>query len=205
MSTVNYGLPTFNGENADKPIQFESTITQGFVKIDEVMKANADAAAPVGGLTNVVDQLNSRIPANTKLLPFMSLNSGMTMTAPHLNEPAMSCWYNGVNLSCIVAGDLANTVESSGIIATVSLAEGDLENIPNDQIFPIITKIRETTHESGFTWGYCMKNGTMIEFHTSVSINSSYYKNLIMYAVLGCNFGNQNKQALWRPEITKMW
>ena len=32
MATENYGLPTFDGENATKPIQFKSTITQGFRK-----------------------------------------------------------------------------------------------------------------------------------------------------------------------------
>lgn len=205
MATTNYGLPTFNGAEADKPIQFESTITQGFQKIDEVMKNNADAVAPVADLTTMVDQLNDRIPANTKLLPFMSLNSGMTMTAPHLINPGMSCWYNGVNLSCIVAGTLSSSIEANGIIATVSLSEGDITNIPDNQVFPIIAKIKDGTHESGFTWGYSMKNDTIIEFHSSIKLDSSYYSNIIIYAVLGCNFGNQNKHALWLPEITKMW
>lgn len=205
MATTNYGLPTFNGAEADKPIQFESTITQGFQKIDEVMKNNADAAAPVADLTTMVDQLNDRIPANTKFLPFMSLNSGMTMTTPNLAEPNMSCWYNGVNLSCIVEGTLASSIDANGIVATVSLSEGDITNIPNNQIFPIIAKIPGGTRESGFTWGYSMKNGTMIEFHTSLKLDTASYRDVIMYAVLGCNFGNQNKQALWRPEFTKMW
>lgn len=63
MATVNYGLPTFDGENATKPIQFKSTITQGFQKIDEVMKANETAAGPVEELSNVVTQLNEKIEA----------------------------------------------------------------------------------------------------------------------------------------------
>lgn len=69
MATTNYGLPTFNGAEADKPIQFESTITQGFQKIDEVMKNNADAVAPVADLSTVVDQLNDRIPSTAQFLP----------------------------------------------------------------------------------------------------------------------------------------
>lgn len=63
MATENYGLPTFDGENATKPIQFKSTITQGFQKIDEVMKANETAAGPVEELSNVVTQLNEKIEA----------------------------------------------------------------------------------------------------------------------------------------------
>lgn len=205
MATTNYGLPTFNGAEADKPIQFESTITQGFQKIDEVMKNNADAVAPVADLSTVVDQLNDRIPANTKLLPFMSFNSGMTMTSPHFNNAAMSCWYNGINLSCVVAGSLLSDIAANDILATVSLSEGDITNIPDNQIFPIIAKVIEDTHEVGFTWGYSMKKDATIEFHSSITLNTSYYRDVMMYAVLGCNFGSQNKQAMWKPEITKMW
>lgn len=205
MATTNYGLPTFNGAEADKPIQFESTITQGFQKIDEVMKNNADAVAPVADLSTVVDQLNDRIPANTKLLPFMAFNSGMTMTSPHFNNAAMSCWYNGINLSCIVSGSLLSDIAANDILAAVSLLEGDITNIPDNQIFPIIAKVIEDTHEVGFTWGYSMKKGTTIEFHSSMTLNTSYYRDVMMYAVLGCNFGSQNKQAMWKPEITKMW
>lgn len=61
MATTNYGLPTFNGAEADKPIQFESTITQGFQKIDEVMKANETAAEPVGDLSTTVAEIDSEL------------------------------------------------------------------------------------------------------------------------------------------------
>ena len=61
MATENYGLPTFDGENATKPIQFKSSITQGFQKIDEVMKANETAAGPVENLTSVVSGINTEL------------------------------------------------------------------------------------------------------------------------------------------------
>lgn len=61
MATVNYGLPTFDGAEATKPIQFKSSITQGFQKIDEVMKANETAAGPVENLTSVVSDINTEL------------------------------------------------------------------------------------------------------------------------------------------------
>lgn len=61
MATTNYGLPTFDGENATKPIQFKSAITQGFQKIDEVMKSNETAAGPVGDLTTTVAEIDSEL------------------------------------------------------------------------------------------------------------------------------------------------
>lgn len=63
MATTNYGLPTFNGAEADKPIQFESTITQGFQKIDQIMKENADASAPVPEITENVGKINTQLQA----------------------------------------------------------------------------------------------------------------------------------------------
>lgn len=63
MATTNYGLPQFNGEFATQPIQFRTTITDGFNKIDEVMKQNEEAAAPVAEmqteLTNIQTSLNA--------------------------------------------------------------------------------------------------------------------------------------------------
>lgn len=63
MATINYGLPTFDGDQADQPIQFKSTITQGFQKIDQVMKQNEEAAAPVSEIETEIENLTNMLSA----------------------------------------------------------------------------------------------------------------------------------------------
>lgn len=88
MATVNYGLPTFDGENATKPIQFKSTITQGFQKIDEVMKANETAAGAVEELSNVVTQLNEKIEAVASAINAINAQTSYRPTLTAVSDAA---------------------------------------------------------------------------------------------------------------------
>lgn len=86
MATTNYGLPTFNGAEADKPIQFESTITQGFQKIDQIMKENADASGPVPEIAENVGKINTQLQAMAHSIQDginTQLNSYAPITVPH--------------------------------------------------------------------------------------------------------------------------
>lgn len=84
MATTNYGLPTFDGDQADQPIQFKSTITQGFQKIDQVMKQNEEAAAPVSAIETEIESIQSMLQAmSTRLESVVAKLSPMgVLTAP---------------------------------------------------------------------------------------------------------------------------
>ena len=146
MATTNYGLPTFNGAEADKPIQFESTITQGFQKIDEVLKNNADAVAPVSDLTDTVSAINSELSSIKTFLQSLS------ESLEPLSRPANGAelFTASENLPSGIAINQLHTVrvglitviflsmyQSQRITSgeTVAVAEGNIFNLRENQNF----------------------------------------------------------------------
>lgn len=146
MATENYGLPTFDGENATMPIQFKSTITQGFQKIDEVMKINADGLTALNSLPSSVTEIsrtleNLKVTVSniiTALQPTTRPASGAELFTVSTNLP------NGITVNQLhsVRVGLINviflsfyqvgTVLSGGTIAE---ATGNVFNLAPDQNF----------------------------------------------------------------------
>lgn len=142
MATENYGLPTFDGENATKPIQFKSTITQGFQKIDEVMKENENAAAPVGDLVNTINELNNKVNSLSKIVYDMN---NQTRNRPSFKTISDSSLF----LGDIRFGGLCNdgiyinyeiyAVTAEGVTipanTVVAEADGNVFNLTDNMVF----------------------------------------------------------------------
>lgn len=129
MATENYGLPTFDGNNATKPIQFKSTITQGFQKIDEVMKANETASGPVEELSNVVTQLSNKLDAVTAAINAVNAQTSYrpALTAvsdsAHFTYARVNAILNdGVYIyyECTFEGVLGAAIPKGTLLATAS-------------------------------------------------------------------------------------
>lgn len=146
MATTNYGLPTFNGAEADKPIQFESTITQGFQKIDEVMKANETAAGPVENLTSVVSGINTELNSIKSFLqslfnslePLSRAASGAEIFSASANLPS------GISINQLhtvrvglITVIFLSMYQSERISSgeTIAVAEGNIFNLRENQNF----------------------------------------------------------------------
>lgn len=127
MATENYGLPTFDGENATKPIQFKSTITQGFQKIDEVMKANETAAGPVGNLSTTVSNINNQVKTHETAIAALNnptltripitISSSAIMGSP--NQPTNFDVVSNKYATYIKIMAVVNTIASGTVLATV--------------------------------------------------------------------------------------
>lgn len=144
MATVNYGLPTFDGENATKPIQFKSSITQGFQKIDEVMKANETAAGPVENLTSVVSGINTELNSIKSFLqslfnslePLSKAASGAEIFSASANLPS-GIAINQLHtvrvglITVIFLSMYQSEMVSAG--QTIAVAEGNIFNLREDQ------------------------------------------------------------------------
>lgn len=161
MATENYGLPTFDGENATKPIQFKSTITQGFQKIDEVMKANETAAGPVEGLGTVVQGISENVKALgdavNSMNTYTSFKPGFTLdnVGTLFDSVYVNPYYNdGIYVVYrVVINIKTNTrISNNSVFAH---CEGDPFNIKNATIYlPVLALFRSGTSiqrvETGF-------------------------------------------------------
>lgn len=205
MATENYGLPTFDGENATKPIQFKSTITQGFQKIDEVMKNNADAAAPVADLTNVVNQLNNRIPSTAQFLPMATSDSTISVDVSKFKgNPTKYACYNGILLHVYVGGQLNVALSAHDTIVTITDSDHSFAAIPDSLVFKV-NAIHQKTAQSpdeihvAYYWGYTMKDGNSLALKLGVTLDVNYYQSLFIDAIFGATFGAPARNAIVPP------
>lgn len=209
MATVNYGLPTFNGENADKPIQFESTITAGFQKIDEVLKNNADAAAPVADLTTVVDQLNDRIPTNFNVIPIITSDNGLTIEHPSIEgSPVQHSWFNGLELHLYIRGNLNSDLASGTVIASVNAEDELFKYVPSGIVFllgSLHLRTEQSTDEThvAYNWGYTQSTPTKVNFISGTVIRKDYYQGVYIDAIIGASFSNASKNTVLPPPSMK--
>lgn len=205
MATTNYGLPTFNGADADKPIQFESTITQGFQKIDEVMKNNADAVAPVADLSTVVDQLNDRIPSTAQFLPMSTSDSTISINANKFKgSPVKHAWYNGILLHIYVGGQLNVALSANDTIVTITDSEHALSTIPDSLVFKVNAihlKSENSPDEThvAYYWGYSMKEGNSLALKLGTTLDVNYYQSLFIDAIFGATFGAPARNTIVPP------
>lgn len=192
MATENYGLPTFDGENATKPIQFKSTITQGFQKIDEVMKANETAAGPVEELGIVVQGISENVTAlgdsvNTMNV-YQSFKPGFTVdnvgtlfdsvyVNPYTNDGIYIPYRVVVNIK------VNTTIINNSIFAH---CEGDPFNIKNATIYaPVLAIYRSGTTINRLETG----------FRITVNYNSS--SNQTILAINADINPSENAIQLW--------
>lgn len=209
MATTNYGLPTFNGAEADKPIQFESTITQGFQKIDEVMKNNADAAAPVADLANAVNQLNDRIPTNFNVIPIITSDSGLTIEHPAIEgSPIQHSWFNGLELHLYIRGQLNTDLASGTVIASVNAEDELFKYVPSGIVFLLGSthlKTQQSTDEThtAYNWGYTQSTPTKVNFVSGTALRKNYYQGVYIDAIIGATFSNATKNTILPPPSMK--
>ena len=205
MATTNYGLPTFNGAEADLPIQFESTITQGFQKIDEVMKNNADAVAPVADLTNAVNQLNDRIPTNFNVIPIISTDSGLIVEHPAIEgSPLRHAWFNGLEMHLYIRGNLNTDLAAGTVIASVVAEDELFKYVPSGIVFLLGSthlRTQQSTDEThvAYNWGYTQSTPTKVNFVSGTAIRKGYYQGVYIDAIIGASFSNAAKNQILPP------
>lgn len=87
MATQHYNLPTFDGAQADQPINFKTGMTDAFTKIDTQMYANATGIegkadeADLSTLETMVEAMSARIDNLTQGLTFQEI-SGISTNLP---------------------------------------------------------------------------------------------------------------------------
>lgn len=146
MATTNYGLPQFNGEFATQPIQFRTTITDGFNKIDEVMKQNEEAAAPVAEMQTEIEGIQTQIN-NLKVVPAIEVTNlqmnavnhflNLEFTSPDFAFFFVEVNYNpgtgfseGDRIAKISGNPFSLTRETS--VYALSISRDAVNNIVND-------------------------------------------------------------------------
>lgn len=193
MATTNYGLPTFNGAEADKPIQFESTITQGFQKIDEVMKNNADAAAPVSEIAENVGKINTRLQAMAHSIQDginTQLNTYVPITVPKgINFSGnFDSYKNGLMLVIYGLGYITGDITEHTVIMKIAgnpcNAPAAHTNLLSNILIPIFTT---GTADIGYTRTTVSYNGvdTVVTINGAVnSPASGTYKDVLFHLII---------------------
>lgn len=193
MATTNYGLPTFNGAEADKPIQFESTITQGFQKIDQIMKENADASGPVPEIAENVGKINTQLQAMAHSIQDginTQLNTYVPITVPDgINFlGTMNSYKNGLMLIIYGLGYITDQIPANTVIMKIT---GNPCNAPaanTELLSNIIVPILTTgTADIGYTRVTVTYNGvdTVVTIKSVVNGPASgTYKDLLFNLII---------------------